>query len=112
MAVLVDLLAAGLTGAAANVGVPKNNSQVGAFVAALSPDLFGEGTHFLAALSAGATAVRDASARWPGDRSEGARARNLAAGQVAIATKIFDAAVEAAAEIDSTVAAALQAAVR
>jgi LDH2 family malate/lactate/ureidoglycolate dehydrogenase len=104
MAVLVDLLAAGLTGAAANVNVPRNNSDVGVFVAAISPGIFGEADHMSAAQTAGARAVRAAGARWPGDRSEGARERNLALSRVSIAEKIFEAALEAVDEIDAGLA--------
>jgi LDH2 family malate/lactate/ureidoglycolate dehydrogenase len=104
IAVLVDLLAGALTGAAANVGVPSDNSQVGVFMLVVSPAVFGEAGHFEACQDAGATAVRDASARWPGDRSETARKRNLTAGTVAIAEKIFENAVSAVHEIDAGIA--------
>jgi LDH2 family malate/lactate/ureidoglycolate dehydrogenase len=112
MAILVDLLAAGLTGASANVDVPRNNSQVGIFVAALSPGIFGAYEHFTKSQSNGASAVREAGARWPGDRSEGARERNLAAGRVLIAEKIFSTAVEAVAESDPGLASEFRAAAR
>ncbi len=77
IAVLVDLLAGVLTGAASGPAVVAGDATVGAMVIALSPKRFGLSQENLAdAFGNSARHVRDAGGRWPGDRASAAAERN------------------------------------
>jgi len=108
---MVDLLAGAITGATSGPQVPRDNSQVGAFVIALAPGIFGQAAALGPAMDASAAAVRAAGARWPGDRSREARARNSAAGYVRVPAPIFDLAHTAILAASEPAAAALGSAI-
>ncbi|MCC7363041.1 MAG: Ldh family oxidoreductase [Dehalococcoidia bacterium] len=106
IAILADLLAGALTGAASGPAVPRDNSNVGAFVLALDPNLFGERAGLGPALSAARSAVNASGARWPGDRSRETRDGNLVRRTVEVPQPIFET-MRAAVEAASPAAAAL-----
>jgi len=99
MAVLVDLLAGMLTGAASSVDVTPGAPVVGAMVLAIDPVACGTTLEAIeAACATSATAVRDSGGRWPGDRARAARERASARRTVRVPRPIFEAACDAAGE--------------
>jgi LDH2 family malate/lactate/ureidoglycolate dehydrogenase len=90
LALMVDLLAGALTGAASGPEVQGDGAEVGAFVLALSPDIFGFGAGLGHKLSIGAEAVRTTGGRWPGDRARASRAHALARGRLGLPEPIFE----------------------
>lgn len=94
IAILVDLLAGVLTGAANGPAVPLDNSGVGAFVIVLGPDVFGDSSTLSEQLGEAARAVRSSGGRWPGDRSHAARASNLRNHAVSVPKAVLDRAVK------------------
>jgi LDH2 family malate/lactate/ureidoglycolate dehydrogenase len=97
MAVLVDLLAGMLTGAASSVDVTPGAPVVGAMVIAIDPLACGTTVEAIeAACATSAGAVRESGGRWPGDRARAARELGSARGTVRVPRPIFDAACAAA----------------
>jgi LDH2 family malate/lactate/ureidoglycolate dehydrogenase len=97
IAVLVDLLAGVLAGAASGIDVPAGQPVVGAFVMAFDPAAFGVARGVLERqLTATATVVRGSGGRWPGDRAAAARRAARRAGAFAVPRPIFELADEAA----------------
>jgi len=90
MAVLVDLLAGALTGAATGTDVPWGDPGAGALVLAFDPDVFGAGSDMAAKLTAAATSVRSSGGRWPGDRAREARRSSGERGWVEVPASTFD----------------------
>jgi (2R)-3-sulfolactate dehydrogenase (NADP+) len=90
LALMVDLLAAALTGAGAGPEVRGDTAEGGAFVLAISPDVFGFGAGLGRKLSIGAEAVRTHGGRWPGDRARTARATASGEGQLRLPQPIFE----------------------
>lgn len=99
LAVLVDLFAGILTGAASGPSVTPGQPCVGAFVLALDPAVFGATDAVPREFATAAAFVRDNGGRWPGDRARAARDEHAARGTVAIPGPIWAAARRA---IDDT----------
>jgi LDH2 family malate/lactate/ureidoglycolate dehydrogenase len=97
LAVLVDLLAGILPGAASGTAVRPGHPDTGAFVLVLDPAAFGTSDRLGPALADSAATVRATGGRWPGDRARQARLDHLASGSVRIPTPIWNAARAAAA---------------
>jgi LDH2 family malate/lactate/ureidoglycolate dehydrogenase len=95
IALLVDILAGALTGAASGPDVPRDNHNVGAFILLLSPSVFADGTNMAAPMRAAAAAVHSSGARWPGERSSAARQRNAETGWVHIPRVVLQRATDA-----------------
>ncbi|MFT3851439.1 MAG: Ldh family oxidoreductase [Ilumatobacteraceae bacterium] len=89
ISVLVDILAGVLPGAVSGPEVRFGVPEVGSFVLAIDPDLFGAHRSAGPKIAKGASAVRAAGGRWPGDRSRAARERNVARGSVDLPPAVF-----------------------
>ncbi|MGD9705130.1 MAG: Ldh family oxidoreductase [Acidimicrobiia bacterium] len=99
IAVLVDLLAGVLSGAASSIDVAPGVPEVGSFVLAIAPVAFGTTAERVAEqLGAAAAAVRDGGGRWPGDRSRAAREESSSRGTIRVPSPIFENACEALGE--------------
>jgi LDH2 family malate/lactate/ureidoglycolate dehydrogenase len=106
LAILVDLLAGVLTGAASGPDVPRDNSHIGSFVLALQPDIFGGAAELDHRLTRAADAVRESGGRMPGDSSRAHRRHAVEAG-VTIPAPIFDLFADAVGTVDQGIRAQL-----
>lgn len=89
IAVLVDLLAGGLSGAPSGPGV-GDGSVVGAAVIAIDPDVLGTRDHLVQSFAEASGFVRDHGGRWPGQRSRTLEQRNRERGTVDVPLPIYE----------------------
>ncbi|MFV0532894.1 MAG: Ldh family oxidoreductase [Cumulibacter sp.] len=102
IAVLVDLLAGVLTGAASGPAVVAGDATVGAMVIAISPRRLGlSPSHLADAFGNSARRVRAAGGRWPGDRASAAAERNRLAGSFEVPRAILASVVKYIPELAS-----------